>query len=111
MIKIVTDSAADFEPWELEKKNIECVSLSVIFGEKAYKENIDLSKERFYELLKSESEMPRTSQPSPQDYIDLIEKAREDGDDIIIITISSGLSGTYQSAAATAELCGYERCH
>ena len=111
MIRIVTDSAADFEPWELEEKNIKAVPLSVIFGDKEYKENIDLTKERFYELLKTEETMPRTSQPSPQDYIDLIEEARENDDDIIIVTISSGLSGTYQSVAATKELVGYDRCY
>ena len=111
MVTIVTDSAADFEPWELEKKNIKCVPLSVIFGEKEYKENIDLSKECFYELLKTEEIMPRTSQPSPQDYLDLIEEARSNDDDIIIVTISSGLSGTYQSVVATKELSGYERCY
>ncbi len=110
MIRIVTDSAADFEPWEIEQKNISVVPLSVIFGEKEYKENIDLNKERFYELLKTEKEMPRTSQPSPQDYLDLIDEARENGDDIIIITISSGLSGTYQSVVATKELSEYDRC-
>ena len=110
MVRIVTDSAADFEPWELEQKNIKAVPLSVIFGEKEYKENIDLTKEEFYELLKTEKEMPHTSQPSPQDYLDLIDEAKENGDDIIIITISSGLSGTYQSVAATKELSGYERC-
>ena len=111
MIRIVTDSAADFEPWELEEKNIKAVPLSVIFGDKEYKENIDLTKERFYELLKTEETMPRTSQPSPQDYIDLIEEARENDDDIIIVTNSSGLSGTYQSVAATKELVGYDRCY
>lgn len=111
MVRIVTDSAADFESWELEKMNIKAVPLSVIFGETEYKENIDITKERFFELLKSEKVMPHTSQPSPQDYLDLIEEARENDDDIIIITISSGLSGTYQSVVATKELAGYEKCY
>ena len=76
------------------RKNIVAVPLSVVFGETEYKENIDITKERFFELLKTEKEMPRTSQPSPQDYIDLIEEARSNDVDIIIITISSALSGT-----------------
>ncbi|MBQ7124542.1 MAG: DegV family protein [Oscillospiraceae bacterium] len=111
MIRIVADSAADFEPWELKEKNIDCVPLSVIFGDREYKENIDLTKEHFYELLRSEKEMPRTSQPSPQDYLDIIDEARENGDDVIIVTISSGLSGTYQSVVATKELACYDRCY
>ena len=55
--------------------------------------------------------MPRTSQPSPQDYLDIIDEARENGDDVIIVTISSGLSGTYQSVVATKELACYDRCY
>lgn len=111
LVKIVTDSAADFEPWELKEKNIEFAPLSVVFGEKEYKENIDITKDEFYHFLKTEKEMPRTSQPSPQIYIDFIEEAKKNDDDIIIITISSGLSGTYQSVVATKELVGYDRCY
>ena len=43
MIRIITDSAADFEPWELEKLNITCIPLTVMFGEEEYQENINLS--------------------------------------------------------------------
>ena len=50
MVRIITDSAADFEPAELEKLNISCIPLSVMLEEKSYRENIDLGKKRFYEL-------------------------------------------------------------
>lgn len=110
MIRIATDSAVDFEPAEFEKYRIDCIPLSVNFGEREYKENIDLSKEKFYELLGKTDELPRTAQPSPQVFIELIEEAKEAGDDIIIILLSSGISGTYQSALAIKEMVGYERC-
>lgn len=110
MIRIATDSAVDFEPAEFEKYKIDCIPLSVNFGEREYKENIDLSKEKFYELLEEAEELPRTAQPSPQVFIELIEEAKEAGDDIIIVLLSSGISGTYQSALAIKEMVGYERC-
>ena len=51
MVRIITDSAADFEPWELEKMEIACIPLTVMFGETEYRENINLSKDEFYALL------------------------------------------------------------
>ena len=51
MVRIITDSAADFEPWELEKQNIYCIPLTVFFGEQEYQENVNLSKDQFYALL------------------------------------------------------------
>ena len=112
MIRIATDSAVDFEPAEFEKYRIDCIPLSVNFGEREYKENIDLSKEKFYELLGKTDELPRTAQPSPQVFIELIEEAKEAGDDIIIILLSSGISGTYQSAVgAKNSVDNNERIH
>ena len=104
MIRIITDSAADFEPRELERMNITCIPLRVLFGEEEYQENVDLSKDRFYELLAANEEFPKTSQAAPQVLIDLLEEAAAKGDQAIYITLSSGLSGTYQTALATAGL-------
>ena len=50
MVRIITDSAADFEPFELEKRNISCVPLKVMIGEGEYEENINLGKAQFFEL-------------------------------------------------------------
>ena len=66
MVRIITDSAADFEPAELERLTVTCIPLTVMFGEQEYHENIDLSKERFYELLLSNEELPKTAQASPE---------------------------------------------
>ena len=111
MIRIITDSAADFEPQELEKLNITCIPLSVHFGDTEYQENVNLTKDSFYELLLNSQELPKTSQASPQILLDLFEAARDDGDNAIYFTLSSALSGTYQSALMTKDLAESDRCH
>jgi len=97
MIKIVTDSTADI-PHELcERYNIEVVPLYINFGDKTYKENVDISKDEFYQKLREfEPRLPTTSQPTPQDFIDIYNKIKENI--IISIHISSKLSGTCESA-------------
>ena len=111
MIRIVTDSAADFEPRELEQLHIDCIPLSVRFGEADYQENVNLSKDLFYELLLRSDAPPHTSQAAPQVLLDLFEAAAKAGDEIIYITLSSALSGTYQSAVMAKNLTDSPLCH
>ena len=111
MIRIITDSAADFEPRELEQLNITCIPLSVRFGEADYQENVNLTKDQFYELLLSSNELPKTSQAAPQILLDLFEDAVKAGDEAIYFTLSSALSGTYQSALMAKNIVGSDRCH
>lgn len=111
MVRIITDSAADFEPEELERMNIPCIPLSVIFGDQEYRENIDISKNEFYELLAKSEHFPKSAQPSPEALQNLFEEAHRAGDEAIFITISSGLSGTYQSAVMVRDMLGYEGCY
>lgn len=108
MVRIITDSAADFEPAEMERMGIFCIPLTVIFGEKAYQENVDLSKDQFYRLLAGSVENPKTAQPSPQLFMDLLEDAKAHGDEAVYITLSSALSGTHQSAVMTRNLVGHD---
>ena len=103
MVRIITDSAADFEPWELEKHNILCIPIKVMLGESEYEENVNLTKDQFFALLAETGASPRTSQPSPQILMDLFAQAKEAGEEAIYITLSSALSGTYQSAMMTKE--------
>ena len=111
MIRIITDSAADLSPEEYAQLNITCIPLTVMFGEEEYRENVNLSKDRFYELLLSSDAPPKTAQASPQVLMDLFEEAHAAGDGAIYITLSSALSGTYQNAVMTKNLLGYEDCH
>ncbi len=108
MVKIITDSAADFEPWELEKQNISCIPLTVIFGEREYQENVNLSKEQFYRLLAENEGAPKTAQASPGLVVEQFNQARQAGQEAVYITLSSALSGTYQSACMAREMAGEE---
>ena len=111
MVRIITDSAADFEPAELEARNIICIPLTVMFGQREYQENVDLTKEQFYELQARSEEPSRTAQASPQLLMDLFEQAHEAGDEAVYITLSSALSGTWQSACMCRDSLGYPQCH
>lgn len=110
MVRIITDSAADFTPAELEQMNISCIPLVVMFGETEYQDGYNLSKEQFYELLLSSDAFPKTSQASPEVLQKHFEEAHAAGDGAVYITISSGISGTYQTALMSREMLGYEDC-
>lgn len=111
MVRIITDSAADFEPFELEKWNISCIPLKVLLGDTEYEENINLGKDQFFSLLASTGDTPKTSQPSPDHLMDLFAEAKAAGDEAIYISLSSGISGTYQTAVMTCEDAEYDGCH
>ena len=111
MVRIITDSAADFEPFELEKWNIACIPLKVMLGDTEYEENVNLSKDQFFSLLDSTGDTPKTSQPSPDHLMDLFAEAKQAGDEAVYITISSAISGTYQTAVMTCEDAESEDCY
>ena len=111
MVRIVTDSAADFSPAELEQKNICCIPLKVLFGGEEYEENINLSKDQFYEKMLAFEGFPKTSQAAPAVLAGLFEEAKAEGDEIIYFTLSSALSGTWQSAMFIKEDMGYDKAY
>lgn len=111
MVRIITDSAADLEPQEYEKLGVTCIPLRVAFGEREYQENVNLNKGDFYELLLGSGEFPKTSQASPAVLEELIDGARAAGDELVYITLSSALSGTYQTALMVREDSEYEGVH
>lgn len=110
MVRLITDSSADLEPREYEQLNITCIPLNVFFGDTEYQENVNLSKDQFYDLLAGGA-FPRTSQPAPQLLLDLFEDARQAGEEALYICISGAISGTYQTACATRELAEYDGCY
>ena len=111
MVRIITDSAADFAPVELEKWNIACTPLSVALGGQEYVENENLCKDQFYALLESTGDTPKSSQPSPDRLMKLFAEAKAAGDEAIFISLSSALSGTYQTAVMTQEDAEYDGCY
>ena len=108
MIRILVDSSADYTAEEAKKHNLELVSINITLGGKNYLDGIDLTRDEFYDLLVSSEEFPMTAQPSPQDFLDIFEDAKEKGDQLIYLSLSSGLSGTFQSATLAKSMAEYD---
>ncbi len=102
-IAIVTDSTSDIEPQRAEQLGVTVVPLFVVFGDRSYRDYVDLSRPQFYEMLQSEKTLPITSQPTAQMFEDAFRPLVEAGDEILCITISSRLSGTINAARAAAQ--------
>lgn len=106
MIKLLVDSSSDFEL--SESKSMEFVPITVTLGEKDYRDGIDLNKDKLYEMMQETKLFPKTAQPSPAEFADIFEKAKETGDELICFLLSSGLSGTYQSAVLAKSIADYD---
>lgn len=111
MIRIIVDSSADYSLEELKEKNMEQVSLIINVGEKSYRGGVDITANELYEMLIAGEEFPKTSQPSPQDFYEIFEDAKEKGDSVICILLSSGLSGTCQSATIAKGMVDYDEIY
>lgn len=109
-IKIITDSASDISPAEGERLGVTVVPLRVTIDGKEYLDGVDLTAREFYSLLASAKELPRTAQPPTEDFKAAYESCSV-GDDIIVITISSALSGTMQAASIAASETEDRRIH
>ena len=105
-IAIVSDSACDLPKDILKKFNITEVPVNVTFGDKVYKENVDITGDEFYKKLTSSNDFPTTSQPSPGDFEKIYNNLLKKHDEILSIHISSKVSGTYNSAVQAADKVG-----
>lgn len=102
-VALITDSTCDIPANWREEYDISVVPLTIIFGERQYKDGIDLTSEQFYELLPQSKYFPHTSQPTPADFSAAIQDAAAKGyEEAIIVTISSAMSGTINSARKAA---------
>ena len=108
MVRIIVDSACDLPKKEAEKLNLDFLPLKTIFGEEEFLDGIDLTHEEFYTKLENSNVNPTTSQISPADFEDVYADVKAKGDTAVVITLSSKLSGTYQSANIARE--DYEDC-
>ncbi|MBR5618060.1 MAG: DegV family protein [Oscillospiraceae bacterium] len=100
-IRVIVDSTADLTPQVRER--VVVVPLTVHFGEEEFVDGIDLTGAEFYEKLAVSPVLPTTSQASPYAFSAAFGQAVADGEEVIAITVSSRLSGTYQSAVIAAE--------
>lgn len=102
-VKFIIDSASDILPQEAQAMGVTHLPLQVMFGTETYNDGVDLTHKEFYEKLTESKELPTTSQITPAAFEDCYSKLTADGDSVVVITISSKLSGTYQSAVIAAE--------
>ena len=99
--RIIIDSTADLSA-ELKSK-LSIVPLTVHFGDEEYLDGVTIDHKTFYEKLIESDRLPTTSQATPDLFMKEFEKVKKAGDSAVVITISSKLSGTYQSAVIAAE--------
>jgi DegV family protein with EDD domain len=101
---VVTDSTTSLPPGVLERPDVRVVPLTFHFGtDETFRDKIDMSNEDFYERLIASDEFPTTSQPAAGSFVEAYE-ALDAYDDILVLTVSKKVSGTYDSAVAAAKL-------
>ncbi len=97
-IALVTDSTSDIPASIKEKLNVTVIPLQIVFDNKIYSDGIDLTSDNFYKLLQESPVLPKSSQPTPEDFINVYTKLLEQYKEVLSIHISSGLSGTLNAA-------------
>ncbi len=111
-IKIVTDSTADLSPELIQRFNIIVVPLSVVFGSRVFADTTDFRGTIFYDKVKEMKVHPKSTQATPGDFTKVFKPILDAGDEVIYVALSSGLSGTINSAAnAVEELGAVDRVH
>lgn len=99
-VRIIVDSTTDLP--EQTARRVTVVPLTIHFGEQQYVSGVDIDARKFYEMLVEGDVLPTTSQPTPYAFTQVFQEAVDAGDTVVCITVSSKLSGTYQSACIAA---------
>jgi DegV family protein with EDD domain len=102
-IAFVTDSTAYLPGEFVKENNITVIPLNLHWDEDVYKDNVDITPKEFYEKLEKSDSMPSTSQPSAGEFLEAYKSASKGADAIVSLVISSGISGTYNSAMLAKE--------
>lgn len=110
-MQIVIDSCSDLEYNEANDLKINYVPMTLLMNEKEYLDGIEISKDNFYTMLVEQNVFPKTSQPSPQVFIEIFQKAKDNNEDVICLLISSKLSGTIRSAMMAKDIVDYEKIY
>lgn len=101
-VKIITDSTNDLTSEIIQKYDITVVPLYVEFGEQNFKDGLELSPNQLFKIVDEKGVLPRTAAPSPYDFSEVYKEYIDQGFDIVVITISSEISSTYQNAVLAA---------
>ena len=102
-MQIITDSGFDLSPQQIGDFNIYTTPLKITLSGVSYRSGIDIQPEEFYKLLEKTEDMPITSTPSPGEFLEIYKNVAKEDPDILSIHISSGLSGTFNSARTAVE--------
>ena len=97
-IKIITDSSVDLPKEVLEKYNVEVMPVLINFGEESYLDGISITRDDVFRRIDKGDVFPTTAQITPNRFVEKFEKYLKEGYKILVIIMSSGMSGTYQSA-------------
>ena len=97
-VKIITDSLSDITSDLAEELGITVVPLIVIFGRESFLDRVTMTTDDFYYRLTHDDIWPTTTQPPPSAFADIYNKMAEETDEILVVTLSSKMSGTYESA-------------
>lgn len=98
MIRIITDSTCEAPEALLRHPAVTVVPLSVVFGQTALRDGVDISREEFWKRLPGSDPLPTTAQATPADFLDLFQQFTAAGEEVVVLPISAKLSGTYSSA-------------
>ncbi|MEO8201019.1 MAG: DegV family protein, partial [Gemmatimonadota bacterium] len=110
-VAVVTDSSADLPDGVLDRHHIALVPLQVLFGTEVFEDRVSLKPDEFYRRLRTSKALPTTSQPTPANFVRVFRDARSEADEVVAVLLSSGLSGTFQSAAAAIRAAGLTGIH
>jgi len=103
-VAIVTDTTACIPQEQMARYNIELVPIELIFGDKVYRDGVDITPTEFYALLRQAEKLPTTAGSLPGPYLEAYGKANQRANDILCITESSKFSGMFNSARLAAEM-------
>ncbi|MCL4369756.1 MAG: DegV family protein [Chloroflexi bacterium] len=108
-VRVVTDSTADMDEGEPERLGITMVPLNVHWNGEAYQDKVEISVDEFYRKLREEKGVPRTSQPSVGQFVEVYRRLLERAESIVSVHISSKISGTYNAAQLAAQQVAPDR--
>jgi len=108
MIRLIVDSTADLSEQAVKAYDAQVMPMSIRFGEEVYLDGVTITNAQFYEKLEQAQVLPTTSQLNPTQYEEVFKGAKAAGDEVICLVLSSGLSGTYQSALIGKDLADYD---
>jgi DegV family protein with EDD domain len=108
-IAIVTDSTADIPADLAQERQIYTIPMQIIWGKETLRDGIDISSEEFYQRLASATDLPTTSHPPLNDFVQVYNRARDEtgAEAVLLLTISSRLSGTFNAGRQAAKMTGF----